>query len=162
LHLGCGSDPLPHWLKSFKETRYDINPNCNPDIVGDIKDLGDIGEYDVVFSQHCLEHLHQHDVPVALKEWHRVLKDKGVVVIFVPDCEDAKPTEEVLFESPAGGITGLDLFYGFRKVLKDNPYMAHKTAFTQDSLRKALIDAGYSRVEVKRLWPYNMMGTGVK
>ena len=162
LHVGCGSDPLPHWLGQHNEVRLDIDPSCNPDIVGNMLDLGDIGEFDIVFSQHNLEHIHQHEVAQALGEFRRVLKAGGVLIVFVPDCEDVKPTEDVLFQSPAGDICGLDLLYGYRKVLKDKPYMAHKHAFTSRTLDKALKDAGFNNVAVVRLHPYNMMGAGTK
>lgn len=162
LHVGCGGDSLPHWLGQHKEVRLDIDSSCKPDVVASMLQMGDIGEFDVVFSQHNLEHVHQHEVGIALSEFHRVLKPKGAVIVFVPDCEDVKPTEDILFDSPAGGIAGLDLLYGFRKVLKDKPYMAHKHAFTAKTLEKALIDAGFSNVSVSRLYPYNMMGVGIK
>jgi SAM-dependent methyltransferase len=162
LHVGCGGDPLPDWLGKYSEVRLDIDENCKPDIIASMLDMGDIGEFDVVFSQHNLEHIHQHEVGQALSEFRRVLKDGGVLVLFVPDCEDAKPNEDILFVSPAGPITGLDLYYGYRKVLKEMPYMAHKNAFTKDTLFNALQEAGFNKITVKRLWPFNMMGCGVK
>ncbi|UOF78808.1 methyltransferase domain [Caudoviricetes sp.] len=162
LHVGCGSDPLPEWLGKYKEVRLDIDQSCNPDIVADMLNLGEIGKFDVVFSQHNLEHIHQHEVQTALKEFHRVLNDNGALIVFVPDCENVKPTEEILFDSPAGGISGLDLLYGYRKVLKEKPYMAHKNAFTKDSLHAALSEAGFNNIKIQQLHPYNMMGVGTK
>lgn len=162
LHVGCGGDPLPHWLGTHNEVRLDIDPECKPDIVASMLDMGGIGEFDIVFSQHNLEHVHQHEVLTALSEFYRVLKTGGSAIVFVPDCEGVTPTEEILFDSPAGGIAGLDLLYGYRKVLKDKPYMAHKHAFTKDTLEAALKDAGFENVTVIRLHPYNMMGVGIK
>jgi ubiquinone/menaquinone biosynthesis C-methylase UbiE len=42
---------------------------------------------DFVFSSHCLEHLECWEK--ALKEWHRVLKDEGVLFLYLPHsvCE---------------------------------------------------------------------------
>ena len=42
---------------------------------------------DFVFSSHCLEHLDKWQD--ALKEWHRVLRDGGVLVLYLPHpaCE---------------------------------------------------------------------------
>jgi ubiquinone/menaquinone biosynthesis C-methylase UbiE len=42
---------------------------------------------DFVFSSHCLEHLDKWQD--ALKEWHRVLKQEGVLVLYLPhpSCE---------------------------------------------------------------------------
>ena len=160
LHIGCGSDPLPAWLSDFKETRIDINEAVNPDIVASMLDLGEIGVFDVVFCRHALEHLYPHEVPIAIAEFYRVLKQGGHLIVFVPDLQDVQATDDVLFESPAGPISGLDLIYGFREATKTNPYMQHKTGFIKQTLEQAL--SGFSTVRVKRLSAYDMMGVGVK
>ena len=162
LHVGCGGDPLPDYCTGFKETRLDISETNNPDIVANMTDMGEIGQYDAVFCQHALEHLAPYDVPVALSEFLRVLNPSGSVMIFVPDLEDVRPTEEVILQSPAGPITGLDMFYGYRKALKEYPYMAHRTGFVEGTLNKALKNAGFSKVLTKRMGNYNLMGVGVK
>lgn len=162
LHVGCGSDSLPDWLECFKETRLDINEAVKPDIVASMLSLGDIGEYDAVFCQHALEHVHQHEVNTALTEFLRVLKPGGVAIVFVPDLEGVQPTNEVLLQSPAGPITGHDLFYGYGKALPENPHMAHKTGFIAETLKSAMVGAGFRGVEIKRLGNFNMMGVGSK
>lgn len=162
LHVGCGYSHLPEWLGALghSEVRLDIDPNCTPDIVASMTDLGDIGEFDMVFSHHSLEHLSPHDVPVALAEFRRVLKPDGVALIFVPDLHGVQPTDEVLFESPAGPICGLDLLYGLRSALAEHPYMAHRTGFVEATLRQALETAGFANIGVRRLSDYNLMGVG--
>ena len=160
LHVGCGQNPLPAWAGHFTETRLDINPAVFPDFVADMRCLGDIGTYDAVLCIHALEHLHARDVPVALNEFRRVLNPGGTAIVFVPDLEGVQATDDVLFESPAGPISGLDLIYGFRK--SDNPFLQHKTGFVQSTLRQAIEDAGFSDVRVKRLANFDMMGVGVR
>ena len=125
-------------------------------------DMGDIGEFDAVFCQHALEHLHPHEVPAALSEFRRVLKTGGSAMVFVPDLEDVRPTEEIILESPAGPISGLDMIYGYRKALKEHPYMAHNTGFIEETLNKAFVDAGFVKVLTKRLGNYNLMAVGLK
>ena len=71
LHVGCGGGRLPDWLTGFNEIRLDIDDTYNPDIVADMKDMGDIGQFDVVFCQHALEHLYPHEVTQALEEFRR-------------------------------------------------------------------------------------------
>jgi ubiquinone/menaquinone biosynthesis C-methylase UbiE len=124
--------------------------------------LGDIGPYDVVYLSHSLEHVYPHEVPVALEEFHRVLKTEGFAAIVVPDLEDIKPTEDVVYESPAGPVTGLDMYYGMARLIVDNPYMAHKCGFTQATLTKVLQEAGFSKVIVNRISGHNLLGVGVK
>ena len=125
-------------------------------------DMGEIGQFDRVFCQHALEHLYQYEVSTALSEFRRVLKPGGTAMVFVPDLEDVKATEEILLESPAGPIAGLDLIYGYRKVLKECPYMAHKTGFMQDTLFQAFTEAGFTKVYTKRMGNYNLLGVGLK
>ena len=162
LHVGCGGDPLPPWASEYTETRLDIDASQNPDIVASMTDLGEIGTYDAILCQHALEHLHPYEVSVALGEFLRVLNPNGLAIVFVPDLEDVKATEEVILMSPAGPITGLDMIYGYRPALKERPYMAHKTGFVKSTLQQALERAGFRKTETKRLGNYNLMGVGVK
>lgn len=162
LHPGCGGEPLPFWLSECQETRLDIDERVQPDIVASITDMGDIGQYDFVYTAHTVEHLYQHDVPKALSEFKRVLVDGGSVIIFVPDVEDVKPNYDVLYVSAGGPICGMDLFYGPSYYVEQNPYYAHHTCFTKDTLTQALIDAGFRDVTVIRVGDYNLMGVGKK
>lgn len=162
LHVGCAGDALPEWLGDFKETRLDIDPAMSPDIVASMIDMGDIGTYDALLCRHALEHLYSHEVPTALSEFRRVLKPGGVVMVFVPDLQDVQATDEVLFESPSGPISGLDLLYGFRVATTHNPHMQHKTGFVAATLNRAIESAGFKNVRVDRLSNYDMMGAAVR
>jgi SAM-dependent methyltransferase len=162
LHVGCGYAPLPAWLEGYREVRLDIDPECKPDIVGSLLDLGDIGPYDAILASHCLEHLYPHEAPKALAEFRRVLTDGGFAAILVPDLEDVRPTNEILFDSPAGPICGLDLFYGHRLALASGmAYMAHHNGFTRHSLEALIEHSGFTAT-VARLSTYNLMGVAVK
>lgn len=162
LHVGCGGAPLPPWLASHVETRLDISPECKPDIVASMADLGDIGPFDVVFSSHSLEHLWPHDAQKSLNEAHRVLKPGGYVAIFVPDLEGVEPTNEVIAYGSAGGVTGRDLIYGMASLIEQSEWMAHKTGFTAETMREAMQEAGFSRIETKRLENYQLFAVGIK
>jgi len=163
LHVGCSRESLPGYFPyEFREVRLDIDPEVRPDIVADMSELPDIGPFDVVYSSHCLEHLLPHRVGPCLEGFRRVLKDGGHVMIFVPDLGGLEPNENVLYESPAGTVRAADLFYGFRKYLEVNPYMAHRTGFIQETLQSAMSAAGFSKVAVKRFEQHNLFGVGVK
>jgi len=162
LHVGCGGDPLPYFLQDYAETRLDIDDTHKPDILASMTDMGDIGEFDAILCSHSLEHLLPHDVAKALTEFVRVLKPGGFSVIFVPDLEDVKATEEPLFEAPCGTITGLDLLYGLRSLLHVMPYMAHRTGFIAKTLEQAVLNAGFTKAVTTRLPNYNLMCVGVK
>jgi SAM-dependent methyltransferase len=162
LHVGCGYQRLPVWFKDFEEVRLDIDPACKPDIVASLTDLGDIGTYRMVYSEHCLEHLYPYQVPRALAEFYRVLEPTGIAIIYVPDLEDVKATLEVLMETPAGPVCGLDLIYGHGPQLEARPYMAHHCGFVAETLAAAMARAGFEKVTAKRLLDFNLIGTGVR
>lgn len=162
LHVGCGRDPLPEWLHDYQEVRLDIDPACEPHIVASMLALGDIGEFDALFCSHAVEHLYPHQVPVALGEFRRVLKDGGFAVIFVPDLQDVTANEEVLYVSPCGPITGRDLFYGKADLLEGHPYMAHHTGFVQSTLESAVKAAGFASVKVDRIGCHNLIAAARK
>lgn len=163
LHVGCGGEPIPDWAQGkYVEVRLDIDERHAPDIVASMTDMGDIGPFNAIYSSHSLEHLYPHDVDTALREFHRVLDDGGFVVILVPDLEDVRPTEDVILDAPCGPITGLDMIYGLRSALANQPHMAHRTGFTSATLRAALDRVGFQNVVVQRMNHYNLMAVASK
>lgn len=151
---------MPEWLEGADETRLDIDPQHQPHIVASMTALGDIGTFDIVICQHALEHLAAHEVDTAIGEFRRVLNPGGFAYIVVPDLEGVAATEEVLFVSPAGPITGIDLIYGFRPMIQAMPHMQHRCGFIAPTLRKALA-AHFERVETKRIGCHNLLGVGI-
>jgi SAM-dependent methyltransferase len=156
LHVGCGPKNKSN-LKGFnndnwKEIRLDIDKTVKPDIVGTLTDmkLVETGSMDALYSSHNIEHIFPHEVPIALREFHRVLKEDGMVVIVCPDlqsvCEAVVKDKlmEPLYESPAGPICPIDILYGHRGfIAQGNVYMAHKCGFTYSSLIGAFFEAGF-------------------
>lgn len=162
LHAGCGTTPLPEWLDGT-ETRLDIDARSNPHVHASMTNLGDIGPFDSVYCCHALEHLYPHDVVTALKEFHRVLKDGGVVWVVVPNLEGVKPTFDVVYTTEHGqDITGFHMYYGDFTQIAANPFMAHHSGFVGETLRNAFEAAGYSRIEIAEHSGYNLVGIGIK
>lgn len=160
LHVGCGAkskNATPKGLNNaqWTEVRLDINPAVQPDIIGTMTDMSAVpsASMDAVFSSHNIEHLYPHEVPVALAEFHRTLKDDGFAVITCPDlasvCKQVGEGRltDPLYVSPAGPISALDILYGFRKDMENgNLYMAHRGGFVESSLRDVLLAAGFKSV----------------
>ncbi len=156
LHVGCGPQNKSH-CKGFnndnwKEIRLDIDENVNPDIVGTLTDmkLVETGSVDAVYSSHNIEHIFPHEVPIALREFYRVLKEDGIVVITCPDIQSVGEALtqdklfETLYESPMGPVTAFDILYGHRKTTVDgNIFMVHKGGFTYSTLDTKFKEAGF-------------------
>ena len=162
LHAGCGTEKLPSYFEGCEETRVDIDPATNPDIVSDILNLGDIGEFDIVYCSHTLEHLFEYQIVGALKEFLRVLKPGGFAMLFVPNLSGVLPNKDVVYESPAGPICGLDMYYGKTEYLHQNTYMAHHTGFVPETLKSVLYTAGFSVAETSEMSGFNLLGVGIK
>ena len=160
LHVGCGGQHLDDFLEGYQEIRLDIDPDAHPDIVASLLDMGDIGHFDAIYGSHVLEHFAPHEVAKVVSEFYRVLKPKGFVIMIVPNLEYVRPTDEVVYDSPAGPITGLDMYYGKASMVAENPYMAHKAGFVRKTLAKAF--GGFSQVVVKDLTNFNLMVVATK
>ena len=156
LHVGCGSLNKSSCLgfdnDNWKEIRFDIDKDVKPDIVGTLTDmkLVETGSVDALYSAHNIEHIYPHQVPIALREFYRVLKEDGMVVITCPDlqsvCEVVVQDKllEPLYDSPSGPISPIDTMYGHRGfIAQGKEYMAHKGGFTYSTLDKAFLETGF-------------------
>jgi SAM-dependent methyltransferase len=156
LHVGCGPQTKAS-LKGFSssewyEIRYDIDPNVNPDILGDLVDMSSLRSesFDAIYSSHNIEHVFPHEVEGVLSSFHRLLKPNGFVVLTCPDLQKVAEAvvhdrlTETLYDSPAGPITPLDVIYGHAASLKKGQFfMAHKTGFTYRTLQAAFFRSGF-------------------
>lgn len=164
LHVGCGNSPLPAWLADTTETRFDIDLNCNPDVCGDMRSTPDVlgdERFDVVFSNHAVEHLYPHEVVSTLSGFRKVLNDGGVAIVIVPNLKGIIPNEDTVYVSSCGPITGQDMYYGKVSLLESMPYMAHHTGFLKETMEKSLMDAGFKKCEVKEDDCFNLIAVGV-
>ncbi|MCX7170536.1 MAG: class I SAM-dependent methyltransferase [Proteobacteria bacterium] len=160
LHVGCGTatktDTGPGFQTAdWREIRLDIDPAGRPDILGSLLDMAAVPDnsVDAVFSSHTLEHLYAHELPLALREMRRVLRQDGIVVSTVPDLQAAARMIaddhlfEVAYQSAAGPITPFDMVYSYRSYVgRDRPYMAHHSGFTLTTLVQLFKDAGFRGV----------------
>lgn len=160
LHVGCGRNDIRATTPGFNdgtwdEIRLDIDEGAHPDVVASMTDLSVLedGSMDAVYSSHNLEHLYPHEVPVALREFLRVLAPDGFCVLTCPDLRAVCAVvaegraDEPVVHSPAGPITPMDVLYGHRKSLAaGNLFMAHRWGFTEASLRQAFLDSGFGSV----------------
>jgi hypothetical protein len=165
LHVGCGAKRQAQTTPGlasdqWQELRFDIDEAVRPDILGTMLDMSMIenSQVDAIFSSHNIEHLYPHEVPVALSEFKRVLSEDGFAIITCPDlqsvCELVAQDKlmEPAYVSPAGPISPIDILFGHRPAMaRGNLFMAHRTGFTQSSIKAALLSAGFATVATMRM-----------
>lgn len=155
---GCNkSIPIPMHYDGWQHLLLDIDRNSDVDIVCDARKIPStipmhLGTFDAVYCSHNLEHFHRHEIPHVLAGFKALIKDDGFIEIRVPNLQSvfdhmAKPCAslgDVLYVSPAGPITALDIIFGMGRFIEQsgNDFMCHKTGFTAHSLAKTLFDNG--------------------
>jgi predicted SAM-dependent methyltransferase len=176
LNVGCGY-PLRQKLHrhfhgpEWQEIRLDVDPGVQPDIVCSMTDMRPISAntIDAVWSSHNLEHLQRHEVPLALGEFIRVLKPRGLLLLTLPDLQQVAQLvvddrlEDEAYYSPSGPVTPLDMIFGHTaSVARGNRFMAHRTGFTARSLHQALTEAGFAEARVRAGGSFDLWASAYK
>jgi SAM-dependent methyltransferase len=168
LNLGCGDKILPGYVNvDVVEARAGMKP----DVICDLHDLAPFADAtaDEILSVHVVEHFWRWEVRDVMREWARVLKPGGRMVIECPNILSACRT---FLENPGqfsredqNGQRTMWVFYGDPK-WKD-PLMIHRWGYTPDSLKELLAEVGLSDVrqepaQFKLREPRDMRVVGVK
>jgi hypothetical protein len=161
LHVSCtGPEKLPPVFDNpgWQEIRLDINPAVRSDFVAGLTDMDSVSDstIDAVYVPHAINHLCPQEVPLALREMHRVLKPTGFTLITLPDLQEVAryvadgKLEDPLYVSAGGSIAPLDILYGPRLAIANgHAHLAPRTGFTSATLGAALIKAGFAAVMVQ-------------
>jgi ubiquinone/menaquinone biosynthesis C-methylase UbiE len=137
----------------------DIDPRLKPDVVANIADLSAIPDrtVDAVWSAHCVEHLFAYQVPRALAEFRRVLREDGFACIIVPDLQAiahwiaTDRLHETIYQSAAGPVTAHDMMWGFgQAIARGQTAMAHHCGFTPTLFLQCLREAGFAEIVLRR------------
>ena len=137
LDIGSGYSKKPGY------TRLDIDPDCCPDILSQADKLPiDNDVYDEVYAAHILEHFDPEETFGVLREWYRVLKVGGILVVKVPDigwATKAVSDESISWQEYKRILFGADP--------KANEWMRHKNAFNAAYLQRMLFITRYTDIE---------------
>ena len=168
LNLGCGDKILDGYINvDVVESRA----GKNPDVICDLHDLSifESNSVDEILAVHVIEHFWQWEVVDILKEWTRVLKPGGKMILECPNLVSA--AEEFLKNPDLAAIGGPEgqrsmwVFYG-DPGWKD-PLMIHRWGYTPKSLATimssaGLIDLKQEPAQFKLREPRDMRITGKK
>lgn len=159
LHVGCGKSDQKSVAPGFRgedwiEVRLDMDAAVAPDIVASMVDMSVLPDaaFDAIFSSHNIEHLYPHEVPLALAEFYRVLKQDGFLVLTCPDLRSiCGLVVEDKLDAPAyttdqgEPIAPIDVLFGHRAAMaRGNLFMAHRCGFTQRTLMETVRKAGFA------------------
>jgi SAM-dependent methyltransferase len=147
LNLGCGDKILPGYVN------VDVAPSRAgraPDLQCDLRHLSPIAtdSCDEVLSVHVVEHFWRWEVVEVLREWLRVLKPGGAMVL---ECPNLLAACEAFLKDPAGGArTGAEAQRTMWVLYGDpqwrDPLMCHRWGYTPASLREVMEEAGLVNV----------------
>lgn len=143
---GCNFSDNTVWegkIKEGKQFKYD--GRCGYQFISDTVDLSAIksGSYQFILASHVLEHIAN---PLkALSEWLRVLKDRGILLLILPDKEytfDHKrsvTTLQHLIEDFQNDIKEDDLTH-LDEIMKLHDFNLHNPTGDVESFRKRSIN----------------------
>jgi len=168
LNVGCGAQGSglhPPGLLApagWTEVRLDADPAVQPDILAPAHDLSALedGCMDAVFSSHCIEHLYLDQAVPALREWRRVLRPDGFLLLVCPDLQAAAEmvAQDCLFDVAYAGIRPYDIIFSHQGLVaqgraQGHSFMEHKSGYTLTTLCALVNQAGYPVHAAMRLRP---------
>ncbi len=143
LNLGCGDKILPGFINvDVVEARAGMRP----DVICDLHQLTPFPDdyADEIMAVHVVEHFWRWEVEAVLREWVRVLRPGGRMVL---ECPNLRSACETFLANPVAGSRGdLDgqrtmwVFYGDPR-WKD-PLMVHRWGYTPESLALLMASVG--------------------
>ncbi len=162
VNAGCGpadAGKLPGYFDGWREVRVDSDACVKPDILADLTDLSPIPDAsaDAVWAAHCVEHLYRHEVPLALAEFRRVLREDGFACVIVPDLQalgsylSEDRLHEPVYRSAAGPVSAHDMVFGFGAAIAGGrTSMAHRCGFTPGMLQQCFRELPFAEVLLRR------------
>ncbi len=146
LHVGCGNVILESYtnvdLPAENGSYTDIAGVQTPVVRTSLTDLSQFPEasVDVIEGYHVIEHLPSWEGRRALKEFFRILKPTGELVLECPDLFKCSLNYLVKPGDPKLAMNGL-----YSDQSSESPAMVHQYGYDPKSLADALVQAGFPR-----------------
>lgn len=166
LNLGCGDKKLPGYINvDYAPSRKGVTP----DILLDLRKLTfQDATVDEILSVHVIEHFYYWEAEGLLKEWARVLKSGGRLVL---ECPNILSAAQVLLNDPDGAVGpgkegSMSMWPLYGDPNWSDPLMCHKWGYTPNSLIRLLENVGFKEVrqepaQFKKRDPRDMRVVGV-
>lgn len=147
LNLGCGDKLLPGYVN------VDVAPSRlgkSPDVLCDLHALSPFpsDSADEVLAVHVVEHFWRWEVIDIIKEWRRVLKPGGKIILECPNlisaCQEFLADPDRAAGAGPEGQRSMWVFYGDPKWR--DPLMVHRWGYTPQSLTAVLSEAGFVHI----------------
>ncbi|MBU0958206.1 MAG: methyltransferase domain-containing protein [Nanoarchaeota archaeon] len=81
INYGCGYDKKEGWIN------IDTNKECKPDILinkNNLKLPFEDETIEYILSRYCLEHINKENIQELIREFHRILINKGILELYLP------------------------------------------------------------------------------
>ena len=128
-------------------TNVDIVARQGVDIVAEMSKipLPDASAEEIM-AIHVVEHVHSWEVPIALKEWNRLMKSGGRLILELPDI--IKCCKNLLHGVMLGGKHPHQLSYWgiYGDDRARDPFMQHKYGWTFKTLKPLVSAAGFENI----------------
>ena len=143
LHLGCGKVNIPGF------TNVDISDFPHVDIISDIRSLPmfDDNSVDLIYVSATFQYFDREDGFKCLKEWNRILKKGGSMMISTVDFNQLlkvynKTGDMNMIVGPLYGKMGV---YNDSGNIERKIY--HKTVYNSEEFEDILLKSGFTNIE---------------
>jgi predicted SAM-dependent methyltransferase/glycosyltransferase involved in cell wall biosynthesis len=142
LNLGCGDVLLPGYVNVDK---YDSHADVDWDAIALPLERTSV---DTIYSSHLIEHFDFHEGQTVLREWQRVLKEGGILIIETPDL--LASCRKFVASNEQERINMYSHFFS-------TPWLEgqiHKFLYTPSQMRRTLEQLGFKQIHQERALRY--------
>jgi SAM-dependent methyltransferase len=142
INAGCGARVLPGYTNVDVQTA----PNGKrPDILADLRKIPLKNACaDELMAIHVFEHFYRWEVDDVLREWNRLLKSGGRLILEMPDV---KKCCKALLDGIVGRHPDQLSYWGlWGDPRAKDPYMVHRWGWCADTLRPLLVEHGFTDI----------------